>query len=165
MAIIQGTNGNDILTGGTDDDRIIGSAGNDIITGGGDRDLFVLGDRNGAYYVGQGNNDYAMITDFNLRQDSLDLGNAKNISFGIESAGTIDLFSGTDPSSRDLIAKIQLKGGFPKIEREYQMGIGDRNTRLSGNLLANGGVFSSDNMGSQFDIIMNGSDFVNTRQT
>jgi hypothetical protein len=64
-----------------------------------------------------------------------------------------------------LIAKIQLKGGFPKIEREYQMGIGDRNTCLSGDLLANGGVFGSDNIGSQFDIIVNESDFVNTRQT
>jgi hypothetical protein len=76
---------------------------------------------------------------------------------------TTYLFSGTDPSSRDLIAKIQLKGGFPKIEREYQTGIGDRNAYLSGNLLANGGVFSSDNMGS-LDVIMNGSDFANTRQ-
>jgi hypothetical protein len=78
---------------------------------------------------------------------------------------TIDLSSGTDPSNCDLIAKIQLKGGFPKVEREYQTGIGDRNTCLSGNLLANGGVFSSDNMGVQFDIIVNESDFVNTCQT
>ncbi len=34
---------------------------------------------------------------------------------------TGNLFSGTDPSNRDLIAKIQLKGGLLAIEREYQI--------------------------------------------
>ena len=161
---VIGGKGKDILTGTDSTARGVGEV--DILTGGGGRDRFVLGDSSGAYYVGQGNNDYAMITDFNLRQDLLDLGNAKNISFGIESSGTIDIFSGDDPSSRDLIAKIQLKGGFlQEIKRAYQMGIGDRHTYFSGDLLANGGVFGSDKIGSQFNIIVNGSDFTNTCQT
>jgi Ca2+-binding RTX toxin-like protein len=159
---IVGGKGKDILTGTDSTARGIGEV--DILTGGGGRDRFVLGDHNGAYYVGQGNNDYAMITDFNLRQDSLNLGNAKNISFKIESSGTIDLFSGTDPSNRDLIAKIQPKGGLSAIEREYQMGIGDRNTCISGDLLAKGGMFNSDKIGSQFNLIVDGSD-ANTLQT
>jgi serralysin len=160
---IVGGKGKDILTGTDSTARGVGEV--DILTGGGSRDRFVLGDSNGAYYLGRGNNDYATITDFNLRQDSLDLGNARNISFGIESSGTIDLFSGKDPSSRDLIAKIQVKGGLPEIEREYQTGIGDRNTCLSGDLLAKGGMFGSDKIGSQFNIIVDGSDFANTHQT
>jgi hypothetical protein len=126
----------------------------DILTGGGGRDRFVLGDSKGAYYVGQGNNDYAKITDFNLRQDSLNLGSAKNISFGIESSDTINLFAGKDPSSRDLIAKIQVKGGFKEIEREYQTGFGDRNTCLSRGFLAKGEMFDSNEIGSQFNIIV-----------
>jgi Ca2+-binding RTX toxin-like protein len=161
---IVGGKGKDILTGTDSTARGVGEV--DILTGGGGRDRFVLGDSNGAYYVGQGNNDYATITDFNFRQDSLDLGNAKNISFGIGSSGTIDLFSGDDPSNRDSIAKIQVKGGFVReIQREYQMGIGERNTCLSGDLLGKGGMFGNDLISSQFNIIMDGSDLANTRQT
>jgi hypothetical protein len=161
---IVGGRGKDIITGTDSTARGVGEV--DILTGGGGRDRFVLGDSNGAYYVGQGNNDYATITDFNFRQDSLDLGNAKNISFGIGASGTIDLFSGDDPSNRDLIAKIQVKGEFVReIQREDRMGIGDRNTYLSGDLLGKGGMFGSDLISSQFNIIMDGSDLANTRQT
>jgi Ca2+-binding RTX toxin-like protein len=95
---LTGAGGNDTIVGGEGKDILTGTdsiargmSEVDILTGGGGRDRFVLGDSSGAYYIGQGNNDYATITDFNLRRDSLDLGNAKNISFGIESSGTIDL--------------------------------------------------------------------------
>jgi Ca2+-binding RTX toxin-like protein len=169
---LTGSGGNDIITGGKGKDILTGTDSTargvgevDILTGGGGRDRFVLGDSNGAYYVGQGNNNYAKITDFNLRQDSLNLGDAKNISFSIESSGTVNLFAGKDPNSRDLIAKIHVKGGFKEIEREYQTGVGDRNTCLSGGLLAKGEIFGSDEIGSQFNIIIDGSDFANTHRT
>lgn len=104
---IRGGNGNDTINGTNGTIKGVGEV--DTLTGSGGRDRFVLGDNNGAHYVGQGNNDYAMITDFNLFRDSLALGSARgNISFAVESSGTIDLFSGRNPNNRDLIAKIQV---------------------------------------------------------
>jgi Ca2+-binding RTX toxin-like protein len=161
---ITGGKGKDILTGTDSTARGVGEV--DSLTGGGGRDRFVLGDRNGAYYVGQGNNDYAKISDFNLRQDTLDFGSAKNISFKIESSGAVDVFAGKDPNNRDLIAKIQVKGGFPgRIQRGYRSGMSDRNTSSGGDLLANAGSFGSDTIGSQFNLIKDGSNFTNTSQT
>jgi RTX calcium-binding nonapeptide repeat (4 copies) len=173
MAIIQGTAGNDTLVGGKGKDILTGTDSTargvgevDSLTGGGGRDSlpetlrerFVLGDSNGAYYVGQGNNDYATISDFNLRQDSLDLGNTKNISFKVESSGTIDLFAGTDPSSRDLIAKIQVKGGFSQeIQGKYRSGIGEQSNDLGGNLITKDGIFGSNEIAAQFNLF-GGSD-------
>jgi Ca2+-binding RTX toxin-like protein len=153
---IVGGKGKDILTGTDSTARGVGEV--DSLTGGGGRDRFVLGDSNGAYYVGQGNNDYATISDFNLRQDSLDLGSAKNISFKIESSGTIDLFAGTDPSSRDLIAKIQVKGGFSQeIQGKYRSGIGEQSNDLGGNLVTKDGIFGSNEIAAQFNLF-GGSD-------
>jgi Ca2+-binding RTX toxin-like protein len=149
---IVGGKGKDVLTGTDSTARGVGEV--DSLTGGGGRDRFVLGDGNGAYYVGQGNNDYAKITDFNLRQDSLDFGSAKNISFKIESSGTIDLFAGQDPSNRDLIAKIQVKGGF---QGKYRSGIGERSNDLGGNLVTKDGIFGSNEIAAQFNLF-GGSD-------
>jgi Ca2+-binding RTX toxin-like protein len=111
---LTGGGGNDTITGGTKNDRITGTDSTargvgevDILTGGSGRDKFILGDRNGAYYLGNGSNDYATITDFNLTRDSIDLGSFKDYSFGFDGAKTIDLFSGKDVNNRDLIAKIQ----------------------------------------------------------
>jgi uncharacterized delta-60 repeat protein len=106
---ITGGNQNDIITGSDRTARGVGEV--DILTGGGGRDKFVLGNANRAYYVGNGANDYAKITDFNLFQDLIDLGNFKNFSFALEGTNTINLFSGKDVKTRDLIAKIQLAGG------------------------------------------------------
>lgn len=123
--IITGGNGSDIINGGNGNDRINGTdaifrgAGTvDTLTGGGGRDTFVLGDKNGAYYVlpdgfvGDGNSDYALITDFDLFKDSIDLGGFKNYSFASAGNNTIELYSGKDVNTRDLIAKIQLTGGI-----------------------------------------------------
>jgi RTX calcium-binding nonapeptide repeat (4 copies) len=111
--------GNDRVTGGKDKDTITGTDSTargvgevDTLTGGGGRDKFVLGDTNGAYYVGKGKDDYALITDFNLFQDLIDLGGFKNYSFASGGNNTIDLYSGKDVNTRDLIAKIQLTGGI-----------------------------------------------------
>jgi Ca2+-binding RTX toxin-like protein len=112
---LTGGGGNDTITGGSKNDRLTGTNNTargvgevDTLTGGGGRDKFILGDRNGAYYLGNGGNDYATITDFNVLQDSIDIGSLKDYSFALEGANTIDLFSGKDVNTRDLVAKIQL---------------------------------------------------------
>jgi hypothetical protein len=107
---INGGNKNDILTGSDSTARGVGEV--DTLTGGGGRDKFVLGDANGAYYVGKGKDDYATITDFNIFQDSISLGGFKNYSFASGDNNTIELYSGKDVNTRDLIAKIQLTGGI-----------------------------------------------------
>jgi Ca2+-binding RTX toxin-like protein len=116
---LTGGGGNDLVTGGSKNDIITGSDSTargvgevDTLTGGGGRDKFVLGDKNGAYYVGKGEDDYALITDFNLFQDSISIGNLKNYSFVASGNNSIDLYSGKDVNTRDLIAKIQMSGGI-----------------------------------------------------
>jgi Ca2+-binding RTX toxin-like protein len=116
---LTGGGGSDIITGGSKNDIITGSDSTnrgvdeiDTLTGGGGRDKFILVDKNGAYYISNGSNDYALITDFNLFQDSISIGNCKDYSFAIEGGNTIDLFSGKDANTRDLIAKIQITGGI-----------------------------------------------------
>ena len=116
---LTGGGGNDTITGGNKNDIITGSDSTargvgevDILTGGGGGDKFILGDKNGAYYVGKGNDDYAMITDFNLFQDSISIGSLKDYSFAADGNNTIDLYSGKDVKTRDLIAKIQIAGGI-----------------------------------------------------
>jgi hypothetical protein len=112
---LTGGGGNDTITGGTGNDRITGTNSNargvgevDNLTGGGGKDKFILGNANGAYYLGNGSNDYATITDFNIFQDSIDVGSLKNYSLAFDGTNTIDLFSGKNVNNRDLIAKIQL---------------------------------------------------------
>jgi Ca2+-binding RTX toxin-like protein len=112
---LTGSGGNDTITGGSKNDRLTGTDSTargvgevDTLTGSGGRDKFILGDRNGAYYLGNAANDYALITDFNLAQDSIDIGSLKDYSFAQSTTGTFDLFSGKDPNTRDLIARIQI---------------------------------------------------------
>ncbi len=93
---LNGGNGNDILVGGNGNDTLNGGDGNDILigvyqgvnlagrnqidrlTGGAGSDLFVLGDINQVYYndgnsSSLGLNDYALITDFNSTEDTIQL--------------------------------------------------------------------------------------------
>jgi Ca2+-binding RTX toxin-like protein len=119
---LTGGGGNDTITGGNKNDIITGSDSTargvgevDTLTGGGGRDKFVLGDEKGAYYVGKGANDYALITDFNLFKDSISIGSLKDYSFALEGTNTIDLYSGKDVNTRDLIAKIQIAGGISSV--------------------------------------------------
>jgi Ca2+-binding RTX toxin-like protein len=128
---LTGSGGNDTITGGNKNDIITGSDSTargvgevDILTGGGGRDKFVLGDKNGAYYVGKGKDDYATITDFNLFQDSIDLGGFKDYSFASGSNNTIELYSGKDVNTRDLIAKIQLASGISTPNRNSRSVMG-----------------------------------------
>ncbi len=88
--ILIGGDGNDTLMGGLGKDLLTGESGNDILTGvdinainpgieeidtltgGGGSDIFVLGDVNNTYYDNL-DNDYALITDFNASEDSIQL--------------------------------------------------------------------------------------------
>jgi hypothetical protein len=81
--------GKDILTGNSGNDNLFGSAGDDllngtdqvsigigeqdILTGGDGAERFILGDTDHAYYVGQGDLDYATLTDFDSNTDTLAL--------------------------------------------------------------------------------------------
>jgi Ca2+-binding RTX toxin-like protein len=128
---LTGGGGNDTITGGNKNDIITGTDSTargvgevDTLTGGGGRDKFVLGDTNGAYYVGKGKDDYALITDFNLFQDSIDLGGFKNYSFASGGNNIIELYSGKDVNTRDLIAKIQLAGGISSVRSNSRSIVG-----------------------------------------
>jgi RHS repeat-associated protein len=108
---LDGGNGNDFLIGGKGNDRLFGGKGNDILTGvdpsgatpgvgefdtlsgGAGKDLFILGDVARCYY-NDGNNatsgmgDYALVTDFDSKQDVIQLhGSASNYRLGTSPAG------------------------------------------------------------------------------
>jgi hypothetical protein len=79
-------------------------------------------------YLGNGANDYAIINDFDLFSDSIDLGRFRNYSFATEASGTVNLFSGKDVNNRDLIAKIQLANSGTALNQKAKsasaMGVG-----------------------------------------
>ncbi|WP_354636243.1 Calx-beta domain-containing protein [Planktothricoides raciborskii] len=87
---LSGEENNDTLQGGGGSDLLSGDAGNDILigvnpdapnsepeidtlTGGEGADTFVLGDATTAYCIAAGGDDYALITDFDLNADMLQL--------------------------------------------------------------------------------------------
>ncbi|NCU92399.1 MAG: hypothetical protein EBV44_10725, partial [Synechococcaceae bacterium WB7_1B_046] len=87
---LWGTNGSDIITGGNGNDSItgvlktgtnvnaLGFGQIDVLTGGAGQDTFLLGDSRGIFYDDYknnnlGNDDYALIKDFNLVDDKLQL--------------------------------------------------------------------------------------------
>ena len=80
---IFGYYGNDILNGGAGNDRLEGSFISsgleeiDRLTGGDGSDTFVLAGSGGAAYdssyIRGGNSNYALITDFNLSEDKIEL--------------------------------------------------------------------------------------------
>ena len=128
---LVGGGGNDTIVGGTQNDSITGTNRTargvgevDNLSGGGGSNKFILGDSRGAYYIGNGANDFAMINDFNLFSDSLDLGRLRDYSFSTEASGIIDLFSGSDVNTRDLIAKIQLANSTPSPNRTTKSATG-----------------------------------------
>jgi Ca2+-binding RTX toxin-like protein len=81
---LLGGGGNDSLSGGNGRDRLIGvdpfipqfgfgRGERDSLTGGGGSDTFVLGVGTEVFYDDLGNNDFALINDFNLSQDLIEL--------------------------------------------------------------------------------------------
>ena len=140
---LSGDEGQDILRGGLDNDSLNGGAGNDLLigvdplieggyagigeidtlTGGASSDIFALGDEDGVYYndddtgpipIGIGESDFALITDFDYRQDFIQLsGSAEFYSLdfyadydlGITNASL--LFDSGDEGALELIAILQ----------------------------------------------------------
>jgi RTX calcium-binding nonapeptide repeat (4 copies) len=148
---LTGGGGNDTITGGSQNDRLTGTDSTargvgevDKLTGGGGNDKFILGDSQGAYYLGNSSNDYANITDFNLAQDSIDIGSLTSYSFALEGTSTVNLFAGTDVNTRDLIAKINI-GNFAQAATT---GVGTKGT--SSTL---GGTSQLDLISSKIDIL------------
>ena len=77
---LTGNGGNDTISGGAGDDIINGTdeivAGyyeKDVLIGGTGADTFILGNSNQAYYATAGNQDYAVIEDFDFSLDTLQL--------------------------------------------------------------------------------------------
>jgi RTX calcium-binding nonapeptide repeat (4 copies) len=155
---LTGGGGNDTVTGGTGNDRITGTDSTakgvgevDTLTGGGGRDKFILGDSSGAYYLGNGANDYANITDFNLFNDSIDIGNLQDYSLGFDGAKTIDLFAGKDVNTRDLIAKIQLADlNVASFSNSTSSSAGTMSVNSS---VMGGGTIGIDAISAQIDIL------------
>ncbi|MGA1132046.1 MAG: NF038122 family metalloprotease [Prochlorotrichaceae cyanobacterium] len=98
--------GNDILTGGSGNDTLNGEGGNDTLTGtdgvargiyerdvllgGAGADKFVLGDAQGAYYLGGGSTDFAVIQDFTAGTDKVQLyGSAANYTTTAQGSDTL----------------------------------------------------------------------------
>jgi RTX calcium-binding nonapeptide repeat (4 copies) len=109
--LLTGGAGNDTLSGGGGADTLIGTDAiargvgeRDILTGGAGVDRFTLGDKSGSYYKGQGNNDFARITDFSFgEQIQLGSGDTYRIQRNLRG---FDLFS-TTGGIQDLIAQVQ----------------------------------------------------------
>lgn len=99
---ILGNDGNDRIFGDLGDDRIsgagsfnTGSDDIDTLTGGPGADVFDLGDAGGTYYSASGNNDYALITDFNSSEgDNITLRTGNN-GFNVQNITLPDLGTGT----------------------------------------------------------------------
>lgn len=112
---LDGGDGNDRLYGGADNDTLSGGAGRDqlvgvdvgslaftdgidVLTGGDGQDIFHLGNANRVYYtdgdaMSMGEFDYALITDFNAIQDTIQLygtADAYSLDFYTSSLGLID---------------------------------------------------------------------------
>ncbi|MBE9091929.1 hypothetical protein IQ232_20050, partial [Microcystis aeruginosa LEGE 11464] len=127
---LQGANLDDILIGGAGNDTLTGGAGNDSITGvnsqsttpgkgeidnitgGTGRDTFILGDVNWIGYddgntTSAGNNDYALITDFNPTDDIIQIRGSSSDYLLTVSGSNTNLYinkPGTEPD--ELIAVI-----------------------------------------------------------
>ncbi|MGA8895367.1 MAG: calcium-binding protein, partial [Planktothrix agardhii] len=116
--LLNGDAGKDTLSGGDGDDTLIGVDSTtfgkgeiDTLTGGQNKDRFVLGDKSQAYYKDTGSGDYALISDFKLNDDTIQLyGSASNYqlqsrySFGGNTGTAIWL---TTSGSKELIAIVK----------------------------------------------------------
>jgi Ca2+-binding RTX toxin-like protein len=108
--ILIGDGGNDVVLGQAGNDRLLGSDNTtggrnevDIVSGGGGNDVFVLGSRNGSFFVGSGNADREQIQDFSSG-DRFELG--INQTYQVQRTGDgFDLFA-IRSGVRDLVADV-----------------------------------------------------------
>ena len=109
---LYGNEGDDILIGATIGDNQPGWSEKDVLRGGSGADLFVLGDRNGSFYVGKNKHDYAEIKDWSsVEGDMIQLSSQGNYSLGSSDSKhcwhkKISIFD-----DEDLIAVVKTKGG------------------------------------------------------
>ncbi|BAU41656.1 Calx-beta domain-containing protein [Leptolyngbya sp. O-77] len=110
---INARGGHDILIGVNPNTRTPGRNEIDQLTGGGGRDLFVLGDRQRVYY-NDGNRsraglqDYALIKDFNRKQDAIQLhGKASDYRLGASPTGKGTAIFLETGKTDELIAVVQ----------------------------------------------------------
>ena len=132
---LQGGSNSDTLIGGSGDDSLVGNSGEDILTGvnpnlenagvseidtlvgGADSDYFLLGDANQTFYddgesSSQGREDYALIKDFDLTEDKIELlGSKDNYRLGFspitDLTGTAVYRVGDGYEADELIAIIE----------------------------------------------------------
>ena len=133
--LLNGGEGNDQLFGGQGDDGEFGSGGNDLVSGdkgddiligidtenttnpgfgeidtlvGGEGvDIFALGFESLSYYVGSGNNDFGLITDFNVAEDSIFVSATDNVTIGDLDLGELGSGAGIFSQNGDLIGLVQ----------------------------------------------------------
>jgi Ca2+-binding RTX toxin-like protein len=118
--LLNGDAGKDTLNGGDGDDTLIGVDSTsatpgkeeiDVLTGGQNKDRFVLGDSSQAYYKDTGSGDYALISDFKLNNDTIQLyGSASN--YQLQSRYSLSGNTGTaiwltTSGSKELIAIVK----------------------------------------------------------
>ncbi|NEO65353.1 MAG: calcium-binding protein [Moorea sp. SIO4G2] len=115
---LNGGPGNDLLIGGNGNDVLFGKGGDDTLNGTGSKkgtgefdklnggngaDTILLGDTNGAFYIGYGDADYALVNGFDASEDTLQLfGSIEYYEFVYSGSSVLisDVYSG------DLIARI-----------------------------------------------------------
>ena len=101
--LIIGNSGANTLTGGP---------GLDTLTGGGDEDLFVLGDAYSNYYGGVGDdNTFALITDFTVGEDILQLKGTSSSDYTVNSTDPTQVLITSTDASVGLVAKINVVSG------------------------------------------------------
>ena len=123
---LDGGSGNDTLNGGTGDNNLNGGDGDDVLqdgsgidtfTGGAGSDRFVLGTDNNVNYNLADSDDYALITDFNLVEDiiQLTLNTSEYLLDNINGNSEVYLDSNGDnflSNDDELIAVIQNTNGL-----------------------------------------------------
>lgn len=127
--VIFGGEGNDLVSGDKGDDTISGDQGNDFVSGGEGNDLlqgaeffnfgfgeidtlvggagldtFILDDPD--FYVGSGNNDFALIADYNPTEDTISVSSLEDIVISDIDLG-FGVGAGIFNQSNDLIAFLQ----------------------------------------------------------
>jgi Ca2+-binding RTX toxin-like protein len=119
---LRGGGGNDCLFGGSGNDDLFGDAGDDILNGmdaialgvnerdafkgGTGFDLFIAGDADNLYYVGKGDTDKAVIEDFSISEDVVQLhGSASDYQATFTNGSTL-IYQQTN-ASLDLVVAIR----------------------------------------------------------
>ena len=117
------TGGNDLLVGGDDNDNLYGGLGDDTLNGantheagfhekdhlfgGTGKDTFVLGDETFAYYLGDGHGGYAVIKDFNLHEDTIELNDDAHYWLGSNHGNSYLYANNENNSNWDKVAIIE----------------------------------------------------------